>query len=417
MGAVGVAGGAELGGAEEVLGGDVAEGGATEGDESGDLRFAGKLSGDEGEVVELGEVGFALDGADDAFESLCGVAEEDLAAAVFGVDEGAGGAEGLGASVGLAGLCVVGALKVGVAEGFVEHGAVGSEGFGVGEGDEGLVAAIEADQAKSGEEPGIGVARIQLGGLGEERESGCGVAAMGELDPAKFDVGSDVGGIREQVLAADLAVEIVLAVARLVGVLDLAEVVDDKGGELMGEAEGADAFGDILVDGPGEADAGMAAEEAGAAAAHVGGVGTGGLDEEGVGERGLVARPGVGGADVVPAVEIVGEDVGLRVSPIDGLGEEGLGGDVEHLVGVEDEDPVAAAVLENTVAGVGEVVLPGDGEDFGAEGAGDGDGVVGAAGVAEYDAVNEAGDTFQAADEAGGAVFHDHGEFNARGRH
>ena len=143
--------GAELYGAAEVLCGGVAQGGAAEGDEGGHLRFAGELGCDEGEVIEFSAVGFSLDGLHDAFEALCRLAEENLATAVFGLDEGAGGAEGLGAGVGLAGLGIVGALEVGVAEGFVEHGAVGDEGLGLGEGGEGLVAAIEADEADSGE--------------------------------------------------------------------------------------------------------------------------------------------------------------------------------------------------------------------------------------------------------------------------
>ena len=236
---------------------------------------------------------------------------------------------------------------------------------------------------------------------------------MGQFDPAEFDVGAGVGGIRTQVLSADLTVEIVLALAGLERVLDLAEVVNDKWREVVCEAEGADAFGDILVDGTGEEDAGMAAKEAGAAAANIGGIGLGDLDKDGIGERALVAGPAVGGADVVPAPDVIGEDVGAG----DGLGEEALRGGVEHLVGVEDEDPIAAAVLEDAVAGVGKVVLPRDGDDLGVEGAGDVDGVVGGSGVSEDDAVDEASDALQAALEAGRTIFDDHGEFDAGGGH
>jgi hypothetical protein len=40
---------------------------------------------------------------------------------------------------------------------------------------------------------------------------------------------------------------------------------------------------------------------------------------------------------------------------------------VEHFVGVEDEDPVATAIGEDTVASAGEVVFPGEAEEFGAD--------------------------------------------------
>ena len=190
-------------------------------------------------------------------------------------------------------------------------------------------------------------------------------------------------------------------------------MVDDEGGEGSREAEGLHALSDVLVNGTLEEDSGMTAKEAGVEAADEGGVGAGAGDEEGVGEGALVAGAAVGGRDVVPAPEIEGGEVGLRVSLGDGLGKKRDGGGVEHLVGVEDQDPVAAAVLEDAVAGVAEVVLPGDGDNFGSEGAGDGDGVIGGAGVAEDDAVDERSDTLEAAPEAGCAVFHDHREFDA----
>jgi len=99
----------------------------------------------------------------------------------------------------------------------------------------------------------------------------------------------------------------------------------------------------------------------------------------------------------------------------DELGEElaSLGG-VEHLVGVEDEDPVAAGGGEDLVAGVGEVVPPRDGEGGGVELLCDGESVVGRAGVAEDDAVDEGSDAREAAFEGGASIFDDHGEFNSR---
>ena len=53
----------------------------------------------------------------------------------------------------------------------------------------------------------------------------------------------------------------------------------------------------------------------------------------------------------------------------------------ELLVGVEDEDPVPGRRLETRVSGRGEVVVPGTMDHRGAAFGGDGDGVVGAAGV------------------------------------
>ena len=89
-------------------------------------------------------------------------------------------------------------------------------------------------------------------------------------------------------------------------------MVNDEGREGAREAEGLHAFDDVLVDRAREEDAGMAAEEAGIEAADEGGIGVGAIDEEGVGEGALVAGAAAGGEDVVPAPEVVGEDVGAR---------------------------------------------------------------------------------------------------------
>ena len=215
-GAVGVAGGlAEGGGEGEVEGGGSGERCALDGDAGGEGEIAGEQGGGRGDVVKLGEGGFALEGALDAFEALGGLAEVDLAGAAFGFDEGGGAPEGVGAGVVLSGAAVVLAVEVGIAEGLVEDDAVGGNLLGLGQGCEGELEAIEAQVADADEEPGLGVVGIDLGGLGEVREGALGGAVMLQLDEAELEVGSGIGGVRAEVLDSDSVVEIVLAKAGL----------------------------------------------------------------------------------------------------------------------------------------------------------------------------------------------------------
>ena len=79
----------------------------------------------------------------------------------------------------------------------------------------------------------------------------------------------------------------------------------------------------------------------------------------------------------------------------------------QRLVGVQPEDPLAAAVLERLVAGPGEVVVPVPLDDDRAGGSGDLDRVVDRAGVVDDDLVGDRPERFQAAGEVLVLVAHD----------
>ena len=79
----------------------------------------------------------------------------------------------------------------------------------------------------------------------------------------------------------------------------------------------------------------------------------------------------------------------------------------QRLVGVQPEDPLAAAVPERLVAGPGEVVVPVPVDDDRAGGPGDLDRVVDRAGVVDDDLVGDRRERFQAAGEVLVLVAHD----------
>ena len=123
-------------------------------------------------------------------------------------------------------------------------------------------------------------------------------------------------------------------------------------------------MGDLLVDAALEAVLGAVAEDA----------------QGVVGDGGAVAE--LAGVVRLDQVE------GLAPDPAGQLAQQRRVGRVEHLVGVEEEQPVAARGVEADVAGVGEGAGPLALDHLGAEGAGDLDGAVARAGVDDDDLVD-----------------------------
>ena len=189
----------------------------------------------------------------------------------------------------------------------------------------------------------------------------------------------------------------------------MTEVVDDEIRVAGAQAEGGEPFCNSLVHTSLVIDPGMAAEEAGGERGNVSGKGTRLLENQGISAGRLASEAGVTVAHVIPAPVVVRKDVWSV--------EEGsnLAGAVvvEHFVGVEDEDPVATAMGEDTVASAGEIVFPGEVKEFGVELADDVGSGVGGTGVADEDAIDEGSDAGETAGKAGrGAVLHDHVEFD-----
>ena len=114
--------------------------------------------------------------------------------------------------------------------------------------------------------------------------------------------------------------------------------------------------------------------------------------------------------DLVAAVDPVGGGVG-------GSGEQGADGGLEvggeDFVGVEEEDPVAGALVDGGVL-LAAVAFEVFSEDAGVEGAGDVEGAVGGVGVDEDDLVGE-GDGCKGAGQVGLLVHRDHGDGEGHG--
>ena len=178
-----------------------------------------------------------------------------------------------------------------------------------------------------------------------------------------------------------------------------------------GTAELKDAVLDHLVDAADETDLGVAAEEAHGGAGNVrDGVGRVGGHLAGV-EHDLVHRREDVRGDVVAHLEVIGVDAFFGDGRADPVGRAFGDG----FIGVEGEDPVGFEGVDDGVAGLGVVVGPGHGKDGGAELVGDGDGLVGGAGVGDGDGIDDALDAGEAVAQCLRAVLHNHGK--TEGRH
>lgn len=88
----------------------------------------------------------------------------------------------------------------------------------------------------------------------------------------------------------------------------------------------------------------------------------------------------------------------------------------KFLVGIQAEDPIAAGMEEGGIAGGGEVIAPGEGMNFGTEGAGDLEGAIGGAGIDHHDLVGERADGIEATSEELFFVLNDQADGKARRR-
>jgi len=214
------------------------------------------------EGLERGVGRGSVDGAADAGEAVCGVAEIDLGGALFGLRSGGWNCDEGEAAVGLECEGVLGGLEVEVAEGVEEDGVPLAEGLGEFEGVAGFGEALEAEETDAGVEWGAGVGGAELGGGVEASEGLGGLVEVIELVDAELEAGFEVVGGAGDFFEAEALVEGDLLAAGFEGAFDGAEVVDEERGGGGGEAEGGEAVGDLLVDAVLEEDVGVAAEEA-----------------------------------------------------------------------------------------------------------------------------------------------------------
>ena len=180
----------------------------------------------------------------------------------------------------------------------------------------------------------------------------------------------------------------------------VAVVVNDDIGVAYASAQFEDTGGDIFVDRLAIFDATMIAEKTqksdGQIAREAPAVGR-------IWGRGHPA-PGTG------VVAVVRQDQFHRVRFVIGIydcAQPGRVRGIEHFVGVHVEQPVAGGPGDARVAGLGEIVLPGDVEHFCALALRDLDCVVRGTRIADHDFVGDGRDAGQALGEDGRFVFHD----------
>src|SRR5579862_2519568 len=184
-------------------------------------------------------------------------------------------------------------------------------------------------------------------------------------------MGLSVVGSFEDFLAAQLTIEAVFRGA-LFRAQGQPEVIDDELGGRDAAFLFEEGWSNALVNSSGKADLLVIAEKADIFMVHVSGIFGGGRKGSMVGQGGLVPH-----AILEAENEIANSDA---IAFSGGVGEQGsdsaVRGAVEKFVGVEREDPGRADFVEAKVAGLSEVVVPGNGEDTGAGGFGDADGAV-----------------------------------------
>jgi len=121
------------------------------------------------------------------------------------------------------------------------------------------------------------------------------------------------------------------------------------------------------------------------------------------------------GAGVEPAGVVEGEQPQVEASSLRSGADRSSGAVGEALVGVEDQHPALGHRGDGGVSGIGEVPLPGVVADLSPEAAGDGWGVVAAAGVDDDHAIHRWDRRAQAARDPLGLVSRDHAEGDHRG--
>jgi len=379
----------------------------------GEGEIAGEKRSGREDIVEFRESGVGEHRVLHVAKALGGKPEMDFGSAELGDRERGGFTLLRSGEIGVARVAIAAGVEVGIAERLKIDGIAKSERGGAGETLQGFPGVAHADQADGGEEPGRGAVRIEAAGPFQVDERGSGAAMMLEFAESEFEEALRVGGIVGELLFDQGLIQIIFLLAVRCRIFRMAEMMDDEIGGGGTEAESGESFCHRLMHTSFVKDTGVVAKEAQGGDGNTGGKAASLFEDEGIGARRLPAEAGVTVAHVVPAPVFIGEHGGS----VEQAAEAAGAGGVERLVGVEHQDPVAAAVGQDPVAGAGEVVFPGNGEEFGVKVTGDGGGRVGGTGIADHDAVDPRGDAREAAGEAGySAVLHDHLHFEGRHR-
>ncbi len=203
---------------------------------------------------------------------------------------------------------------------------------------------------------------------------------QGVVGPAQVEEGEGFVGLLGFLQVQEAQVTLVLLGAG--GRVGVAGVVDAEVGEAHPMTQATDGGQDLFMDAVLPADVGMVAEEAA-------------LIDQG----GRVAGTDLGGALLqIESRRFLTErrEEGAELAAVFRI---------EVLIGVEPEDPVAGGVAQGFIAGGGEAVAPGEGEDAGTQGGGDFLGAVAGAGIDDDHFGDEVGDGAQAGRQGGLAVF------------
>ncbi len=355
--------------------------------------------------MNLGERWRLGDGAAQVIDSTRVAAGAQFGETEFAFEGGCRGLAFQGSSITAAGRIEISERVVGVGSGFLDERGAVAEAFGAGERGERIGVAAEAGFGERGEEPGDGETRIQPARLFETGERRFVVVEIVEFDEAQLEMRLGVGGHFENLLPAEFAIQLVFPAAGFLRGHE-AEMMNQDAG--FGEPGPGfdDARADAFVDAANETDFRRAAEQAHVLVRDVGGIGIRFGQAEIVGNGGTVPETIAGRERVIANGDLVTGD-GRCGSE---RGKPGRRGGIEALVGVKDEDPIGADFGEGEIARAGEVVVPGNLDDAGAEAAGERLRAVGRAGIGDDDFVDGFADASEAAFEIGGGVANDHRE-------